>query len=285
MESKKLENVFVVFLDVLGQRSKLRKIREVPSTGDEEVRVQKIVDETMGTTLAYRGIRDRFMSNVLEPKKAADGTHQFLADLIQSPPEIVSYNLSDALVFATPIFREGGPTHSLKSIFHILIESCNLMAHSLANGFPLRGGIEVAPGILDGNEVFGPALAKAYEIETHSAEYPRVVVGNNAFQLLTAAADQDDVDDPEKKMMSGIAGACLTLITQDTDGRKMLDPFGKGVFALREDKEFQQRLNQAIAFAIREEKIHKSEGEEKLQARYYRLSAYLEKSLGFLVGS
>jgi hypothetical protein len=49
-------------------------------------------------------------------------------------------------------------------------------------GFLTRGGITVGDICHDKEVVFGPALNRAYELESHVADYPRIVFDNNYFR-------------------------------------------------------------------------------------------------------
>jgi hypothetical protein len=46
----------------------------------------------------------------------------------------------------------------------------------LALGYPIRGAITRGPIHHHGNAIFGPALVRAYELETRAAIYPRVIL-------------------------------------------------------------------------------------------------------------
>lgn len=87
---------------------------------------------------------------------------------------------SDSVVRIRPIdseYREGALFYELLSLVHAQAEL------ALKNVF-IRGGITVGDILLDGSTLFGPAMARAYELESSFANYPRIIVDPAVLEQL-----------------------------------------------------------------------------------------------------
>jgi hypothetical protein len=66
-----------------------------------------------------------------------------------------------------------------------LLAACGAMTSSLARSRPLRGGIDAGLSMLiAAGEVYGPALERAYALEADAAEYCRIVIGDELWDIL-----------------------------------------------------------------------------------------------------
>jgi hypothetical protein len=100
--------------------------------------------------------------------------HSRLLRLPVSAPVNVS-TFSDNIVVSTIPNSEAVP-YFLRSV-----ATLQLMTASM--GFLLRGGIAVGDIIHDEEVVFGPALNRAYELESSVAIFPRIVVDHPVMQI------------------------------------------------------------------------------------------------------
>ena len=126
--------------------------------------------------------------------------------------------------------------------------------------------------LLEGNEVYGPALARAYELETKAAEYPRFVVGDGLLRFLdgfTGQAPATIIGEAAKET----AVRCRRMITQDTDGRQMLDFLSEEMKAPT-PFEVYDLVARGLAFVQGEYERFQRSGNDKLASRDYRLLQY-----------
>lgn len=89
-------------------------------------------------------------------------------------PVVVS-TFSDNVVISTIPDKEATPV--------FLDTIATLQLHATAKGFLMRGGIAVGNLIHDTEVVFGPALNRAYELESTVANYPRIVVDDDVAKI------------------------------------------------------------------------------------------------------
>src|SRR5205085_2764384 len=66
---------------------------------------------------------------------------------------------------------------------------------------------------------------KAYQLESETAGYPRVVVGREAHRYLHMHSMNDDPD-PFRQVDRDLARLCLAMLMQDADGVLTIDYLG-----------------------------------------------------------
>jgi hypothetical protein len=90
-------------------------------------------------------------------------------------------SVSDAIVRVRPyktMYRDGALVHEILDLLHAQIELVNL-------GVLIRAGLTVGDAYLPASgdgPVFGPAMVRAYEIESQEAVYPRIVIDDDALE-------------------------------------------------------------------------------------------------------
>jgi hypothetical protein len=88
----------------------------------------------------------------------------------------------------------------------------------LASGRPVRGAIETAWGVeIYPGELYGAVLARAYELESNVAKYPRIVVGPETVKLLHVFS-KNDSEDIYSESDKSLAELCLNMLIQYADG-------------------------------------------------------------------
>jgi hypothetical protein len=76
------------------------------------------------------------------------------------------------------MYRDGALVHEILDLLHAQIELVNL-------GVLIRAGLTVGDAYLPASgdgPVFGPAMVRAYEIESQEAVYPRIVIDDDALE-------------------------------------------------------------------------------------------------------
>ena len=142
LKNPRYEERIVAFCDVLGWRSQITKAGDDP--------------EKIGGLRRQILLIGRMVGHV-KPR----------ADLRFS-------SFSDNIVLS-------GPTDKT-SFLMILMMLAEYHVSSVMLGFLTRGGVTVGEICHDGQVVFGPALNRAYEIESKEANYPRIVFDRQTFR-------------------------------------------------------------------------------------------------------
>lgn len=186
------------------------------------------------------------------------------------------YGLSDAIVISVPLGGNDEHCKATNGVKIALLAVCSLAVLAFGGKIAFRGGVEVGiAAMLDGGEVYGPALARAYSLESEMAEYPRIVVGNGLLHFLETVARQEP-QTPFGHIARHNAANCRRMIVQDTDGRQMLDFLGRETRESPAASLMCDLVTKGHEFVRSEyEKFHKA-GNDKLASRYFRLLQYYE---------
>jgi hypothetical protein len=144
----------------------------------------------------------------------------------------------------------------------------------LASRRPLRGAIEIAWGVeLHPGELYGAAVARAYELESEVADYPRIVVGQQMLRFLDLQA-QNPNPSPYDQFNKALATFCRNMLVQDADGHWILHYLGN-VFVDRVSQVNHQELyDKALTFVVEQIKEHQASRNTKLAFRYVQLHRY-----------
>ena len=128
------------------------------------------------------------------------------------------------------------------------------------------------------NEIYGPVVPKAYDLESKVAKHPRIVVGAELVHYLeTAAANPED--DVFAQHGRALAGCCLSLLGVDTDGQTIVDYLGDGFRQAVTQRVIPSLPSKAYTFVCEEAARFAAEGDGKLAARYEEVSRYFESRL------
>jgi hypothetical protein len=92
---------------------------------------------------------------------------------VESPVNVSTF--SDNIVISSIPHKDVTP--------YFLREMAGIQLMTASMGFLLRGGIAVGDIIHDEEVVFGPALNRAYELESNVAVYPRIVVDESVLRI------------------------------------------------------------------------------------------------------
>ena len=113
----------------------------------------------------------------------------------------------------------------MMALYEIMMSSGALCLLQLAQGKPIRGGIDVGTGIEADGHLFGAAVVKAYRLESKTAQYARVAVGDTLVEYLDVAS-QSSGSDIRAEFERSIARQLRAIVAKDDDGSWMLDYLG-----------------------------------------------------------
>lgn len=269
----------IVFLDLLGQRESLRAITRLPGAGEDRTGFIEAIKETVGRILAVRdGFRNYFKSATIHTPDVASIPPQLRDTYRQSlrTAKIEFYGMSDSLVIAVPLMGENENCAAVNGVYAAMVAAAGVHVISLHVGVVLRGGMDVGIGtVIDGRDVYGPALERAVHLEERVAEYPRIVVGDTVLEYLKDIGQQSYVT-PLGLVARAVAQRCHRMVSVDADGRPILDFMGPSVIEAAPDVLTPDVFDKALDFVKREHGRFIQEGNKKLAARYARLRSYME---------
>ena len=144
----------------------------------------------------------------------------------------------------------------------------------LAARKPIRGALEVGWAVeLNPGEIYGAALARAYELESEVAGYPRIVLGTELIKYLELHAN-NTASDPFSQNDGALAAVCLSMVSEDFDGVAIINYLGESFRKYISDQSHPQLYKMARQFVAGQLSVHHASGDSKLSDRYSRLSTY-----------
>lgn len=280
----------VAFLDLLGQKQRLLEIEGIIDGSVSEIargKLQGVLKETVGTIWSFRksftDFFDLFLNRKTQFHIPKEIEKQF-RDL-RGHSKIALQSFSDSTIAWTPVQlkSELDYVRVLNSVHAVLASVGIIMPLYLSKKIPFRGGIDLEGGILiipGGNEIYGPALNRAYSLECNIAEYPRVVVGTGLLDFLEHVQTVKFQDTVVKGYCESMVKRCKSWIVVDEDQQSMVHFLGKSAREIAKDTHdftnFEGQVLKPLKIFI-DESIEKFESNEKLRARYLRLKSYFDK--------
>jgi hypothetical protein len=282
LQEVKVYNYCLAFVDLLGQRAEFKSEGLIPdfkSNEDEEL-FHKKIQNTIGRIYKLQNDAEMIMDGVESHNPDIKDTltqEEYDLHTKLTTTRIKRQRWSDGLVFFTSLGDSDVkcPALSLFKLFGLVGSLC---FSGLVRRQPIRGAIDIAWGIeLHENELYGAAVAKAYELESRVAQYPRIVVGENVISYLKYLTESHD-NNIYSKSNHQFADDCLSMVKEDVDGYFFLhylgDFFNKYVFQERHVAMYKEALN-----FIREQydiyrKLIGNNESNKLAFRYSHLLSY-----------
>jgi hypothetical protein len=277
---------FVAFFDLLGIREKYLETDYFPMDAAGMSALLTKLKNSVGVVQGLRSQLDRFEGGMNDPSHDArldglpPGTRALVKELRQT--RAIRVNFSDAIMLQSPLAPDGG-NFPLRGIYDALQKCAAMMMISLAAGHPIRGGLDVGTGILDGGELFGAAPVKAYLLESKCAQYPRLVVGDSLITRLIHA-QQSENGGVRGQVERQIAERLLSFLTRDDFDQRWIVDYAGPAFrkAMENVPGVGGLLNRALAFALEArdefEQRPDDEGRAQLLPRYQALVSYLQRS-------
>jgi hypothetical protein len=266
-------NYCVSFIDLLGQRDTMRGQGLLPS--DRKQLIATFRDSIRGIVNLQQEAETMLgrlnNPNPNSPRKATLPPEQHATWDAMMRTRVKTQRWSDGLVS----FACLGDTEikcQVNGVFALFGLAGTVALLGLAQKRPVRGAIEIAWGVeLHEGELYGPAVARAYELENEVAQYPRIVVGPETYRFLRMHSKNEDPD-PFSQNNRTLAGLCLDMLFQDEDGYLILHYLG-GAFRHWVNKT-PDLYPLAHAFVVEQFEKHQRDLNTKLAFRYANLLRY-----------
>ena len=274
-------NYCVSFIDLLGQRDALRGQGLLPPFESEEERkkLHEILRNSIGSIIKLQKQAEDMLEglkpNLDSPLRAALPPEQHATWDEMQRMRIKTQRWSDGLVSFVCL----GDTDikcQMNGVFGIFGLAGVLCLLGLATRQPIRGAIEVAWGVeLHPGELYGAALARAYELESEIAQYPRIVVGPESVKILMAHAanlEQDVYSQADRNF----AILCLEMLIQDADGHWLLHYLGDKFQSAITHNHHAELYIAARKFVFEQLSEHQANLNTKLAFQYLHLLQYFD---------
>lgn len=148
----------LAFVDILGFSDAIKKTTQINNGNEIPYETQRI---------------DNLLNEVEWQLKYKDILTKGFSDSLKIESKITS-QFSDSIVIS---YLDNEEIHK------ILLDVYSLCIMALGNGFLLRGVITGGKVLHTEKKIFGPALVRAYELESSIAKYPRIIIDRNILDL------------------------------------------------------------------------------------------------------
>jgi hypothetical protein len=270
----------VAFLDLLGQQDTLRKLTALPDIENQEEvaafkqKVGELYKPLYALQTFFKASIKPFIEGSIDETVLLPSERELLQQFRSTP--IFYRHFSDSLIVHIPLRNDIGK-FQCRAIYSVLAATAATFLSCMVHSWAIRGGIELGLAMDIGEgEIYGPALARAYKLESRVAQYPRIVIGEELIRYLQMVAGNQALT-VEEKAHAEIAAKSLGLLAVDDDGCTFLDWLGSGIRTA-----FQQHtelVHSAYNFIIQESIKHKEDRNSKLGFRYSLLRNYVESRL------
>lgn len=276
-----IANFAVCFVDLLGQREAMKNQGLLPDCGTDEQRAGliRLVKNSVGKITVVHRQAEAMLDAIAEkgePPGPIDAKYRQAWDDLHSK-NVCTQRWSDGLMFFT---RLGGTrlTEQIKGLYSQFCLAGAMCLIGLAGRAPMRGGIDIAWGVeLYPGELYGPAVANAYQIESELAEFPRIVVGVRAREYL-----EEVLGDPDSSVVvlaaKKCAELCLGMLSHDERGVLFLDYLSAAFERAVTSSQIEPLWDKARSFIEEECDAHAKSRNDKLASRYGRLAAYFDSN-------
>ncbi|MGD0870142.1 MAG: hypothetical protein ABSB88_11365 [Bryobacteraceae bacterium] len=125
-------------------------------------------------------------------------------------------NFSDMNITSIPLNRRGARL-ACEILFDQLMHLVQAQSTRILQGIVVRGGVTVGEIVKSQRQLFGPAVVRAYELESKIAIYPRIVVGKEVL---------DELKEQTGARAGGRPGEgenALSLLREGDDGQFYID--------------------------------------------------------------
>lgn len=271
-------NYCVSFIDLLGQRAEYKNEGLLPrfkNAKDRECFFQKI-EKTIKPIYNLQKDASDFLKSALEykgPIRKSLATNLRKVYDEMKKVDLKQQRWSDGLVYFVSLL-EGHVQCPMASIYRLFGTVGSLCFLGLAKKRPLRGAIDIAWGVeLHPGELYGAAVASAYELESKAAQYPRIVISDRAVEYIIANKQNPELN-VYIEFNRQLAQICSGMIAVDFDGYQILDYLGRSFKESITKRKHDVIFKHAFEF-INEQLVHwRRERNTKLSMRYSHLSSY-----------
>lgn len=279
------------FIDVLGQSEELAKFQRLPL--DQDLANNPEFLALLKTTYKrVHDLHDRIDTTMQSFRNGIGGgvapEHREYWKKLTSYKTTVTH-FSDGILLDLPLVLEK-EVLTAHGIVGLIACCANIMILELAAKTPLRGGLDVGHGAQVGfNVSYGPGIAGAHYLESSVAQYPRIVIGQEALRYLHAcetmtteqAKETAFVTKPDlyAALTRSAAEVAKGLILQDVDGNAIVHYLSPFVLNGLPNDVARMLVRAAYDF-VKEQAEHRRQlRDSKLAFRYAHLLAYFQHSL------
>jgi|WetSurMetagenome_2_1015567.scaffolds.fasta_scaffold34094_3 hypothetical protein len=269
------DHYLVAFLDVLGQSKKTLEDSVYPPNKKEQNLIKEKLKDTSDYILSLRTEFKKYFRRYRRLKNTLAGLSEQQKKEVQRLGTFIAAirGVSDSIIINFSLENNTDNYVPINNILATFQGASLVYSYAMANGKPIRGGIDVGWGSrLSQDEVYGSVTAKAYRLESKEADYPRILVGESLWQYINYVANNPAKTTAGKKAIE-IANKCKNLVTRDYNGKYILDVIGQ-VIASSEIGIDTEMVRKGYEYIIDFQSTCIEKNDKKLIRRYKNLRSY-----------
>ena len=276
-----IANYCACFIDLLGQKDLYKDeglFQELKTPEEKKIFSEKY-HKSVGAIHTFQKEAENFLEKMFKEPEwlmlMPKDKQQLCRELRLGKPK--QQRWSDGLLYFVSL-NSSKTKCPMNEIFTMIIFSSLSCFLGLAKGFPIRGAIDIAWGTeLHENELYGAVVAKAYELESKVAQYPRIVISPQTMNFIEnhSRSSSEDVLSRYSKKLSIM---CLEIIEKDIDGHYIVNYLGKGFQRYVSKGQHSLLYKPAFEFVSKQLEKHKQNQNTKLAFRYSILRNYFERN-------
>lgn len=276
----------VAFMDLLGYRTLLNDfdVFPLPTEAADVARIRAALERAVRVRQRLHASFDTFLQGYeLAPDLEAE-VPDHIRDLVRSVRSVrlISSPGPDHYILAASLARSEA-NFPARSAYKLVVAAAVGMLVQLARGaddpadtLPLRGGIDIAAGIVGqpDNFLYSPSVVRAYELEGDAC-YPRTLIGPRVLDFFRSVSEKSGADLPTQHAKD-IAQRMQPMFFVDSDGKIALDFYGEAIRETLGAEPARMLAHKAFDYARAAESIARSRGEPKIAKKYEWLLSYME---------
>jgi hypothetical protein len=278
-DTLQIGNYVVSFIDLLGQKAALegQGLLPEPKTEEDHRKLLQILKASIGSIAALQKHASQFLSaseaKIESPMRALlpEAQQSFWDEIFQR--KIITQRWSDGVMHFICL-GDDEIKCPMNGVEYLLYQAGMLCLIGLATKRPIRGAIEIAWGVeLEPGELYGAAVARAYELESKVADYPRIVIGPKMIEFLHLQARNPHTEKHDQ-VSKNFALNCLNMLVQDADGHWIFDYLGAAFSSSVSHEHHQPLYEKGLNFIHEQLAQHRKNQDTKLAFRYVHLLQY-----------
>lgn len=278
------------FLDLLGLANQLGQLEAFAEPDMDRAKGIPLLRQSVGNILRFRKLLGDYYNQLGQSPLAQqhraelDAEQARLFDRAMTHKTVMRW-FSDCCIISVPVEQNAFDQH-LNGLARMLFGLAFSTIGMLAQGQPIRGGIDIGYAVeVEPGEILGSSLTKAYDLEK-SARVPRIAVGSDLIGILQELRSTTS-EDPESRVIRGLAGICAGLLCQDSDGVWIVDFLGESMRARIAELPYDGFALVQASFRFVCEKCAslREQADPSLQAKYEWLHEYYLSRVPELAGA
>lgn len=272
----------VLLVDVLSQRSQMASMSKLPEKREDFPFFLKGARETVGNVIGFRELLQNYVEGFASSASLPTPPGMTPEMLVRAQQLRTSMIQTQSFSDTTLLYMRlpDDVATGMKSLYGLVLGAAFAHAAFLASKVAVRGAIAIGVGTDDAfhEELYGPVLAEAHQIETEVAKYPRIVVSAEFVKYIDLVSGRTAVD-VQTQYSAGVAKEIREMIVKDADEQYVLNFLSPKLRAIVDGVPLRWAdvVQRARGFALASLRQFQKAKDPKLTGRYEQLLRFFNE--------